>query len=40
MMYLFIPMFGLYMIGVAVCRIFPPQYEIDDAAELAEQVAV
>ncbi len=40
MMYLFIPMFGLYMIGVAVCKIFPPQYEIDDAAELAEQVAV
>ncbi len=40
MMYLFIPMFGLYMIGVAVCRIFPPQHEIDDAAELAEQVAV
>ena len=40
MMYLFIPMFGLYMIGVAVCRVFPPQYEIDDAAEQAEQVAV
>ena len=40
MMYLFVPMFGLYMIGVAVCKIFPPQYEIDDAAELAEQVAV
>ncbi len=40
MMYLFIPMFGLYMIGVAVCRIFPPQYEIDAAAEQAEQVAV
>ena len=40
MMYLFVPMFGLYMIGVAVCKIFPPQHEIDDAAELAEQVAV
>jgi sec-independent protein translocase protein TatC len=41
MMYLFVPMLGLYMLGVAVCRFFPPAHEIADAAsEAADQVAV
>jgi sec-independent protein translocase protein TatC len=40
MSYLFVPMFGLYLLGVAVCKYFPPQHEVDDAAAEAEQVAV
>lgn len=40
MCYLFVPMFGLYLLGVAVCKFFPPQHELDDAAAEAEQVAV
>ncbi len=42
MMYLFVPMFGLYLIGVAVCKFFPPAHELEDAAEAKaeEQVAV
>lgn len=40
MSYLFVPMFGLYLLGVAVCKFFPPQHELDDAAAEAEQVAV
>lgn len=34
MLYLFVPMFGLYMLGVAICRFFPPkheEYDTDDA---------
>ncbi|QEL15950.1 twin-arginine translocase subunit TatC [Limnoglobus roseus] len=34
MLYLFVPMFGLYMLGVAICRIFPPaeaEYEPEEA---------
>jgi sec-independent protein translocase protein TatC len=38
MLYLFIPMFGLYMIGVLVCKYFPPAHEEAYADE--EQVAV
>ena len=39
MMYLFVPMFGLYFLGIAVCWAFPPPHESpDDAA--ADQVAV
>ncbi|MFO0851440.1 MAG: twin-arginine translocase subunit TatC [Gemmataceae bacterium] len=38
MCYLFVPMFGLYMIGVAVCKYFPPAHE--SVNEEAEQVAV
>ncbi len=40
MMYLFVPMFGLYMLGVLVCKVFPPAHELDDALEAASQVAV
>lgn len=37
MLYLFVPMFSLYMLGVAICRFFPPAepaYE-EDEAEIA-----
>jgi sec-independent protein translocase protein TatC len=40
MMYLFAPMFGLYMIGVAVCHFFPGVIEEDEEPEEAEEVAV
>ena len=42
MMYLFVPMFGLYMLGIAVCTFFPPGHEAVDAAEAEaeRQVAV
>ena len=42
MLYLFVPMFGLYLIGVAVCKFFPPEHEREDLAETKaeEQVAV
>jgi sec-independent protein translocase protein TatC len=40
MMYLFAPMFGLYMFGIAVCHFFPAETEEDEEAEEAEEVAV
>jgi sec-independent protein translocase protein TatC len=40
MMYLFVPMFGLYMIGIAICYYFPGVTEEEEAAEAAEEVAV
>jgi sec-independent protein translocase protein TatC len=40
MMYLFLPMFGLYLIGIAVCHFFPGVIEEDEEAEAAEEVAV
>lgn len=40
MMYLFVPMFGLYLVGIAVCKYFPPSHELADAGDPAEQVAV
>ncbi len=33
MMYLFVPMFGLYLLGVAICKYFPPAFEADEADE-------
>jgi sec-independent protein translocase protein TatC len=39
MMYLFAPMFGLYVLGVAVCKFFPPAHE-EAYREAEEQVAV
>jgi sec-independent protein translocase protein TatC len=39
MMYLFVPMFGLYVLGVAVCRFYPPAHE-EAYREAEEQVAV
>lgn len=38
MLYLFVPMFGLYLIGVAVCWYFPPAHEA--ALHEEEQMAV
>lgn len=39
MMYLFVPMFGLYMLGIAVCHFFPPAHETAWEDE-EQQVAV
>ena len=39
MMYLFVPMFGLYMVGVLVCYWFPPK-KWDDEDDAEAQVAV
>ncbi|MGL6096208.1 MAG: twin-arginine translocase subunit TatC [Fimbriiglobus sp.] len=38
MSYLFVPMFGLYMVGIAICWYFPPDHEA--AWKEDEQVAV
>jgi sec-independent protein translocase protein TatC len=38
MMYLFVPMFGLYCIGVLVCKFFPPEHEIEEPA--GQEIAV
>ncbi|MCE9567076.1 MAG: twin-arginine translocase subunit TatC [Planctomycetes bacterium] len=40
MMYLFIPMFGLYLVGIVVCHYFPGVPEDEDEAVAAEEVAV
>jgi sec-independent protein translocase protein TatC len=41
MAYLFVPMYGLYFLGIGVCWLFPPPHELDDAeAAAADQVAV
>ena len=39
MLYLFVPMFGLYLVGIAVCHVFPPAHE-EAWNESEEQVAV
>lgn len=39
-MYLFLPMFGLYLAGIAVCHFFPPPGELEPETEAAEEVAV
>jgi len=40
MLYLFTPMFGLYMLGVVICHFFPGVIEEDEESETAEEVAV
>jgi sec-independent protein translocase protein TatC len=40
MLYLFIPMFALYMAGILFCYLFPPVSEVDAETEAAEEVAV
>src|SRR4029078_4326159 len=40
MCYLFVPMFGLYMIGIVICHYFPGVREDDEVTEAAEEVAV
>ncbi len=39
MMYLFVPMYGLYFLGIGVCWAFPPPHESADESA-ADQVAV
>jgi sec-independent protein translocase protein TatC len=38
MSYLFVPMFGLYCLGVLICKYFPPEEEPEDAAD--QEIAV
>jgi sec-independent protein translocase protein TatC len=40
MLYLFLPMFSLYLIGIIICHYFPGIEEEDAEAEAAEEVAV
>lgn len=40
MLYMFIPMFGLYLAGIAFCHYFPATTEADAEAVAAEEVAV
>lgn len=40
MLYLFVPLFALYLVGIAVCYYFPGFTEQDEEAEAAEEVAV
>jgi len=40
MLYLFLPMFGLYLVGIVVCHYFPGVPEDEDEAVAAEEVAV
>ena len=40
MMYLFAPMFGLYLLGIGICKYFPPPHEALAADDSAAQVAV
>lgn len=40
MMYLFVPMYGLYMLGIGVCRYFPPPHEALAVDDTLAQVAV
>jgi sec-independent protein translocase protein TatC len=39
-LYLFLPMFGLYLAGIAFCHFFPPAVEQEAETEAAEEVAV
>ena len=40
MCYLFIPMFGLYLVGIVICHYFPGVARDDEVSEAAEEVAV
>jgi sec-independent protein translocase protein TatC len=40
MMYLFVPMFGLYLLGVAIVYFFPARWSRDEDADEAANVAV
>ncbi|MGL4422839.1 MAG: twin-arginine translocase subunit TatC, partial [Gemmataceae bacterium] len=40
MLYLFVPMFGLYCVGVFICKYFPPSHELADAATEDAEIAV
>jgi sec-independent protein translocase protein TatC len=40
MLYLFVPMFGLYMLGIGLCKWMPGGFRKEDELENAEEVAV
>jgi sec-independent protein translocase protein TatC len=40
MMYLFVPMFGLYLAGIVFCTLFPGTRPDEEEAAAAEEVAV
>jgi sec-independent protein translocase protein TatC len=40
MLYLFIPMFGLYLAGIVYCYLFPAKTHEEIQAEEAQEVAV
>jgi sec-independent protein translocase protein TatC len=40
MLYLFVPMFGLYVLGVLICHFFPPRWQTHPEAADESQVAV
>jgi sec-independent protein translocase protein TatC len=40
MLYLFLPMFSLYLLGIVICHYFPGIPEEDEEYEAAEEVAV
>jgi sec-independent protein translocase protein TatC len=40
MMYLFVPMFGLYLVGVMICYFFPGELSLPEEEEAAEEIAV
>ncbi len=40
MLYLFVPMFGLYLLGIFICKLFPVETEEDEEWEESYEVAV
>jgi sec-independent protein translocase protein TatC len=40
MMYLFVPMFSLYMLGVVMCKVFPASHETETELEDDSEIAV
>jgi sec-independent protein translocase protein TatC len=36
MLYLFVPMFGLYLLGIVICYVFPPKDDPDDDEDASE----
>ena len=40
MLYLFLPMFSLYLLGIVICHYFPGIEEENEESEAAEEVAV
>lgn len=40
MMYMFVPMFGLYLLGIAFCHYFPGELSVEEDETPAEEIAV
>ena len=40
MLYLFVPMFGLYMFGILLCKWMPPPFNAEEEADNSQEVAV